>query len=168
MGPGPHGPGRPRRSASRASWARADLFWSSGRSGLRTHRARTSSPDRQQDFPSLGSPRHVADSSGGERCPLGCCAAAGAVTWRSSGPASDAHYYPAALDPGPAGPVRPRRSATRAPWAGPVSTVLADVAGSGRTGPGPVFRICRRTVPVLARRATLPTHWAERADPLGC
>ncbi len=69
--PGPAGPVRPRRSPSRASWARAGLFGSSGRHGLRTHRARTSSPDRQPDRPGLGSPRQVADSPCGARGPLG-------------------------------------------------------------------------------------------------
>ncbi len=84
--PGPAGPVRPRRSTSRASWARAGLFGSCGRRGLQTHRARTSPPSQQPDRPGLGSPRHVADSPGGARGPSGRCAA---VTWRCSGPASD-------------------------------------------------------------------------------
>ncbi len=69
---------------TRASRARAAL----AARALRTHRARTSSPYRQPDRSGLGSPRHVAESPGGARGPLGCCAAAGAVTWRSSGSAS--------------------------------------------------------------------------------
>jgi hypothetical protein len=77
--PGPAGLVSPCRSASRASWARAGLYCSSGRRGLRTHRARTSSPDRQLDRPCLGSQRHVADPPGGARSHLGplhcllCC-----------------------------------------------------------------------------------------------
>jgi hypothetical protein len=48
---------------------------------------------------------------------------------------------------------------------GPVSSGRADVAGSGRTGPGLALRVGNRTVPDSACRATSPTHWAERATP---
>jgi hypothetical protein len=74
--PGPADPVRPRRSASRASWARARLYCSSGLCRLQTHRVQTRSPDQQQDHPGLGSQCHVANSSSGARGPLGplrCC-----------------------------------------------------------------------------------------------
>ena len=105
--PGPAGPVRPRRSASRAPWARPGLFKSSGRHGLRSLRAPTSSPSRAdvagsgRSWPRLalrhgsrtltvcGSPRHVAIAPGGVRGPAGRCAAAGVVTWRPRGPAGD-------------------------------------------------------------------------------
>ncbi len=79
-----------RRSVSRASWARAGLFGSSGRRGLRTHRARASSTSRLPRSPCPGSQHHVVVSLCGARGPSGRCAVAGSVTtvtWRSSGPA---------------------------------------------------------------------------------
>ena len=73
--PGPAGPARPRRSASRAPWARAGLFKSGGRRGLRSLLAPTSSPTRQPDTHGLrlAAPRrHCAGRSARPRGPLRC------------------------------------------------------------------------------------------------
>ena len=73
--PGPAGPARPRRSASQAPWARAGLFKSGGRRGLRSLLAPTSSPTRQPDTHGLrlAAPRrHCAGRSARPRGPLRC------------------------------------------------------------------------------------------------
>jgi hypothetical protein len=105
--PGLAGPARQRRSASRAPWARAGFFKSSGRRWLRSLLTPTSSPSRAdvagsgRSGPRLalrhgsrtltvcGSPHHVAIAPGGVRGPAGRCAAAGVVTWRPRGPVED-------------------------------------------------------------------------------
>jgi hypothetical protein len=78
--PGPRGPGpgsssRADVSASRAPWARAGLFKSGGRRGLRSLLAPTSSPTRQPDTHGLrlAAPRrHCAGRSARPRGPLRC------------------------------------------------------------------------------------------------
>ncbi len=85
--------------------------------------------------------------------------------WFLQLPPVDPGARPAASDQGPAGP-----AALAAPRPGPrgpgtVSSGRADVAGSGRTGPGLAHQIGSQTVQVSARRATSPTHRAERAAP---
>jgi hypothetical protein len=81
LGPGPRGAGRLSPLRVPDPVGRAGLYGSSGRRGLRTHWARTSSQDRQPDRPGLGSLHHVADSPGGAHGPHGplCCRRCGHV-----------------------------------------------------------------------------------------
>ena len=162
--PGPRGPGpdlqvkwTPRAPVAPGP---GRVFKSSGRRGLRSLRARTSSPSRvdvvdadasgptsspsrQPDAEPMllvrGSPRHT-DVAPTERGPAGRCAAAGGVTWRPRGPAGD-RVLTVGSTPGvvtaswgtKGDAVPPRASA---PWlhGGPPLLPPSCLADSGSTG----------------------------------